>query len=193
MNSYFCAVSLIFLQTLINYKMDIRIKTCFIITLLFLTFGLQAQDVTPQKNMYAKSFYHQKAPELVVEKWLTEQPDTKGKFVMIDFWATWCGPCKRAIPEVNKWAEKYKDQMVVIGLSDEPEAKVRNMKAPVIDYYSAIDTQGRFKKIFQVSGIPHVVLIDPQGVVRWQGFPSLAGHQLTEEVLEATFAKYGKK
>ena len=173
--------------------MNIRIKTCFIITLLFLTVGLQAQDVTPQKKMYAKSFYHQKAPELVVEKWLTEQPDTKGKFVMIDFWATWCGPCKRAIPEVNKWAEKYKDQMVVIGLSDEPEAKVRNMKTPVIEYYSVIDTQGRFKKIFQVSGIPHVVLIDPQGVVRWQGFPSLAGHQLTEEVLEATFAKYGKK
>lgn len=175
--------------------MHIPIKTYFVITLIsiFLTAGAQAQDVTPNKNMYAKSFYHQKAPKLVVEKWLTDQPDTKGKFVMIDFWATWCGPCKRAIPEVNKWAEKYKDQMVVIGLSDEPEAKVRSMKSPVIEYYSAIDTQGRFKKIFQVSGIPHVVLIDPQGVVRWQGFPSLAGHQLTEEVLEATFAKYGKK
>lgn len=175
--------------------MHIPVKTYFVITLLtvFLTTGLQAQDVTPQKKLYAKSFYHQKAPELVVEKWLSEQPDTKGKWVMIDFWATWCGPCKRAIPEVNKWAEKYKDQLVVIGLSDEPEAKVRSMKTPVMEYYSAIDTQGRLKKIFQVSGIPHVVLIDPQGIVRWQGFPSLPGHQLTEEVLEETFAKYGKK
>ncbi|NCA86315.1 MAG: TlpA family protein disulfide reductase [Clostridia bacterium] len=172
-----------------------QIKTYLAITLLgiFLTAGLQAQDVTPQKKMYAKSFYHQKAPELVVEKWISEQPDTKGKFVMIDFWATWCGPCKRAIPEVNKWAEKYKDQMVVIGLSDEPEAKVLSMKTPVMEYYSAIDTQGRLKKTYQVSGIPHVVLIDPQGIVRWQGFPFLAGNELTEEVLEATFKKYGTK
>ena len=81
--------------------------------------GLNAQDVAPNKKMYAKSFYHQKAPELVVEKWLSEEPDTDGKFVMIDFWATWCGPCKRAIPKVNEWAKKYEDQMVVIGLSDE--------------------------------------------------------------------------
>jgi thiol-disulfide isomerase/thioredoxin len=173
--------------------MNVKINTFLIITLLFLTFGLRAQDVTPQKNLYAKSFYHQKAPELVVEKWLTDQPDTKGKFVMIDFWATWCGPCKRAIPEVNKWAEKYKDQMVVIGLSDEPESKVRSMKTPEMKYYSAIDTKGRLKNIYQVKGIPHVVLIDPQGIVRWQGFPFLAGNELTEEVLEATFAKYGKK
>ena len=43
------------------------------------------------KKMYGKSFYHQKAPEFVVEKWLSDVPDMKGKFIMIDFWATWCG------------------------------------------------------------------------------------------------------
>jgi thiol-disulfide isomerase/thioredoxin len=149
------------------------------------------EDVTPNKKMYAKSFYHQKAPELVVEKWLSEEPDSKGKFVMIDFWATWCGPCKKAIPEVNKWAEKYKDQMVVIGLSDEPESKVLAMKTPVMEYYSAIDTKKRMKSTFQVTGIPHVVVIDPEGIVRWQGFPFLPGYQLTDEVLEQIFEQYG--
>jgi len=155
--------------------------------------GLNAQDVAPNKKMYAKSFYHQKAPELVVEKWLSEQPDTDGKFIMIDFWATWCGPCKRAIPKVNEWAKKYEDQMVVIGLSDETEEKVNRMKSPVMEYYSAIDTKKRTKSVYQVSGIPHVVVIDPEGIVRWQGFPFLRGHELTDEVLEELFAKYGKK
>lgn len=154
--------------------------------------GLNAQDVTPNKKMYGKSFYHKPAPELVVEKWLSEEPNTEGKFVMIDFWATWCGPCKRAIPKVNEWAKKYEDQMVVIGLSDETEEKVRRMKSPVMEYYSAIDTKKRTKSVYQVSGIPHVVVIDPDGIVRWQGFPFLRGHELTEEVLEALFAKYGK-
>ncbi len=159
--------------------------------LLLNTSPISAQDITPNKKMYAKSFYHQKAPEIVVEKWLSEDPDFKGKFVMIDFWATWCGPCKRAIPEVNKWAEKYKDKMVVIGLSDETEEKVLKMKSPVMEYYSAIDTRKRLKSAFQVSGIPHVVVIDPEGIVRWQGFPFLAGHKLTDAVLEEIFEKYG--
>lgn len=152
---------------------------------------MHAQDVTPNKKMYGKSFYHQKAPDFVVEKWLSEEPNMKGKFVMIDFWATWCGPCKRAIPEINKWAEKYKDQMVVIGLSDESEEKVKKMTSPVIEYYSAIDTEKRMKNAFQVSGIPHVVVIDPNGIVRWQGFPFMAGFELTDAVLEEIFEKYG--
>jgi thiol-disulfide isomerase/thioredoxin len=142
--------------------------------------------------MWAKSFLDQKAPEFVVEKWLSEKPDTKGKFVLIDFWATWCGPCKKAIPELNRWAEQYPKQLVVVGLSDETEQKVTSMKTPVINYYSAIDTEKRLKSTFAVSGIPHVVLIDPKGIVRWEGFPFLQGNELTDAVLEDLFQKYGK-
>ncbi len=173
------------------------IKSIFITTFIVLiftaglSFNSQAQDVTPDKKMYAKSFYHQKAPDFVVEKWLSDEPEMEGKFVMIDFWATWCGPCKRAIPKINEWAEMYKDQMVVVGLSDETEAKVNSMKTPVMEYYSAIDTQKRLKNIYQVTGIPHIVVIDPNGIVRWQGFPFLGGHELTEQVLEDLFVRYG--
>jgi thiol-disulfide isomerase/thioredoxin len=144
------------------------------------------------KKMWAKSFLDQKAPEFIVEKWLTDEPDTKGKFILIDFWATWCGPCKKAIPELNRWYEKYNKQLVVIGLSDETEQKVAAMKNPIINYYSAIDTQKRFKSTFAVSGIPHVIIIDPKGIIRWEGFPFLQGYELTDQVLEDLFKKYGK-
>ncbi len=150
-------------------------------------------DGQPNKKLYAKSFINQKAPELVVETWISEKPITKDKFVLIDFWATWCGPCKRAIPHMNEWAEKYKEEMVVIGLSDETEDRVRKLKNPVMEYFSAIDTKKRTKNIYQVRGIPHVVVIDPEGIVRWEGFPFLKGYNLTDEVLEGIFAKYGKK
>lgn len=190
-NVYFCALSKT--NLLIMNKLLKHFTTAALLALLLFAFfpGLHAQDETPNKKMYAKSFYHQKAPELVVEKWLSDKPDTKGKFVMIDFWATWCGPCKRAIPEINRWAEKYKDKMVVIGLSDETEEKVNRMKSPVMEYYKAIDTQHRTKSAYQVTGIPHVVVIDPEGIVRWQGFPFLRGYELTDEVLENIFQKYG--
>ena len=149
-------------------------------------------DGQPYKKLYAKSFLNQKAPELVVEKWISEKPDTKGKFVLIDFWATWCGPCKRAIPHMNIWAKKFKDDMVIVGLSDETEERVNRLKEPVMEYYSGIDTQKRLKNIYRVSGIPHVVLIDPEGIVRWEGFPFMRGFELTDEVLESIFEEYRK-
>jgi len=145
--------------------------------------------IAQQKKIWAKSFLNQSAPNLVAEKWLTKEPDRKGKFVLIDFWATWCGPCRKAIPELNALHKKFGDKLVVIGVSDETEAKVRAMKDPKIEYFSAIDTQKRTKKEVSVTGIPHAMIMDPQGIVRWEGFPLLEGHKLTEKVVADILAK----
>ena len=145
--------------------------------------------VAAEKEIWAKSFLNQKAPDLVVEKWLTKEPDRKGKYVLVDFWATWCGPCRKAIPELNALHKKFGDRLVVIGLSDEPESKVKSLDSPKIEYFSAIDTQGRMKKAVEVKGIPHVLIMDPQGVVRWEGFPLLEGYELSEKVVADILAK----
>src|SRR5262245_39548401 len=99
-----------------------------------------------EKKIWANSFLNQKAPKFEAEKWLTRAPDCKGKFVLIDFWATWCGPCRKAIPELNALHKKFGDKLVVIGLSDEPEQRIRNMSSPKMDYFVATDTQARMKK-----------------------------------------------
>ena len=163
-----------------------------ILTIALLLVVAAANVLAAEKQIWAKSFLNQKAPELVVEKWLTKEPDRKGKFVLIDFWATWCPPCRKAIPELNGLQKKFGDKLVVIGLSDEPEAKVKGMTTPSIDYAVAIDTLARTKKAVGVTGIPHLLLIDPQGIVRWEGFPFLTGFELTEQVVADILAKHSK-
>jgi thiol-disulfide isomerase/thioredoxin len=146
-----------------------------------------------EKQLWAKSVLGHKAPELVVERWLGPKPDTGGKFLLIDFWATWCPPCRATIPELNAFARKFADRLVVIGVSDEPEATVRRFNEPHIEYFSTIDTKARMKGILEVKGIPHVILIDPDGIVRWEGYPLLAGDRLTEQVVADVLSRYGRK
>jgi thiol-disulfide isomerase/thioredoxin len=143
-------------------------------------------DIIPEHPIYAKSVINQPAPDLLVEKWLTEAPDLKGKFVLVDFWATWCGPCRRSIPILNGLHTKFKDKVVVIGISDETEQAVRRMAQPQIDYAVGIDTKGRTANNLEIKGIPHALLIDPRGIVRFEGMP----HYLSERSLAALVAKF---
>jgi len=138
---------------------------------------------TGDKQLWAYSCLWEKAPKLKVEKWLTAEPKTKGKFVLIEFWATWCPPCRKSIGLLNNLHKKFGKDLVVIGISHETEADVRALKTQRIQYFSAIDTKARTKKELGVFGIPHVILIEPGGCVVWEGFPLLKGHELTEKIV----------
>ncbi len=151
---------------------------------------LHAQENNDGKQMWAKSFLNKKAPSLVVEKWLTDKPEMKGKFVLVDFWATWCPPCRKFIPILNDISDKHKDKLVVIGISDESEEKIEAMQGVKGKYYEAIDSKKTMSKELEVKGIPHVILIDPNGIVRWEGFPLLSGHELTDGVVTSLINKY---
>jgi len=150
-------------------------------------------DYTPPdfgtgKRLWAKSCLWAEAPKLVVEKWLTAPPDTRGKYVLVEFWATWCPPCRRSIALLNRLHEKFGRELVVIGVSDETQEAVRQLKDPAIAYYSAIDTQARMKNELGVFGIPHVIIVEPGGCVVWEGFPLLKGYELTDETVEKILA-----
>jgi thiol-disulfide isomerase/thioredoxin len=107
------------------------------------------------KDIGAKSVLNQKAPDFVVGKWLTPEPGRKGKFVLVDFWATWCGPCRKTIPRLNDLQKQFADKLVVVGVSDESEKKVRAFKNPKIDYSVAIDEKKQMFKALKIEELPH--------------------------------------
>jgi cytochrome c biogenesis protein CcmG, thiol:disulfide interchange protein DsbE len=138
------------------------------------------------KQLYAKDLRGETAPELVVQETLTgKMPDTRGKVVLVDFWATWCPPCRKGIPELNELQKKFKDDLVVIGISDEPASKVRDfMKKTPMEYTVAIDQGKTMSTQVGVQGIPQVLIISTDGVVRWQGFPSSEEETLTAGIVK---------
>lgn len=131
------------------------------------------------------------APALAVETWVTQAPDMGKKLLVLDFWATWCGPCRASIPHMNELAGKFSQDACFIGISDETKSKfeegMRNQKLKERDFkYSlALDPQARLKSgFFKLNGIPCCAIISSDGVVRWQGHPV----SLSEDVLRSLVA-----
>lgn len=137
-------------------------------------------------KLYARSFRGERPPQIIVDQWISSSPNVEGKFVLVDFWATWCGPCKRAIPHLNALQAKFKDKLVVIGLSDESPEAIRKLTSPRIEYSVGTDTQARTMTAVEVVGIPHAMLMDPNGIVRFEGMPDY----LSEDGLQHLIDKY---
>jgi thiol-disulfide isomerase/thioredoxin len=174
-----------------------KAKHIFTAALATLTLAAFAEwpAIVTNKTLYAKNDLRgKKAPDFVVENWLTgKAPNLKGKVLLIDFWATWCGPCRALIPELNEFQAKFKNDLVVVGVSDEkPETVSEFMKKTEMKYDVAIDTQKRMSKVVGVQGIPHVLVISPDGIVRWQGFSGSKEDPLTEEKIAAIIAESKK-
>lgn len=117
----------------------------------------------------------QAAPEISAQGWINSKPlslaKLRGKVVVVEFWATWCPPCRQTIPHLNRLHNAYKDRgVVLLSLTDqaahevEPFAREMQMTYPV-GFGSA--TGGAYG----VSSIPHAIVIGRSGKVAWEGHP----------------------
>jgi len=137
----------------------------------------------------------QQAPTFYVESWLTPTPDPTGKVLVIDFWATWCGPCVAAIPHMNELAQHYGNQVVVVGVSSEAADACKtgmNAKNLRMNYAIASDSSGAMSGFYGVKGIPACVVVTSDGVVRWQGAPNGLTAALLDPIVKANNEWFAK-
>jgi thiol-disulfide isomerase/thioredoxin len=159
------------------------------------------------------------APELHF-KWSSREglktlSELKGKVVVLDFWATWCGPCVASFPDVRELAEHYKNldvvilgvtslQGAIIGLEQAPIDTRNNptkeyalmkdyMKAKEITWNIAFSDEEVFNPDYGIRGIPHMAIVAPDGTVRHTGLhPAIPAAEKYAKI-DALLKEFGKK
>jgi thiol-disulfide isomerase/thioredoxin len=138
------------------------------------------------------------AADLKIKKWIKGEPveiaaGDKNIYV-VEFWATWCGPCRTSIPHLTELQKKFKDKNVIfIGVSDEKEGVVRDFVQQMgskMDYRVVIDdsrkTSAGYMEKYEIGGIPHAFVVQNKKVL-WQGHPM---DRLEETLEKVTSGKY---
>ncbi len=135
-----------------------------------------------------------KTPDLVITDYIHNVPKDKNfskKFKIVEFWATWCGPCIAAIPHINQLQNKYKDNpnLVFISISDESPEKIKKTIAKIDFQTIVVSDQSKqsHKNLIMDDknnyGIPATILIDDQNVIQWIGDPSRLNSELIDAFL----------
>ncbi len=142
------------------------------------------------KRLFAKNDLRGKpAPKIEIEQWIGDAAKTQDKVVILDFFATWNPPCKASMPRLSAWQEQFKEDVVVIGVTDESQDAVKQfIAANNVNFHVALDPKGGLKQAVGVEGIPHVLIISTDGVVRWQGFPFSGQDALNENTIKRIIA-----
>ncbi len=142
------------------------------------------------------------APKLQVSKWVKGKEikafDT-GKVYVVEFWATWCGPCKTTIPHLTDHAKKFKDKAEFIGVSvweqgdDIPGlvSKFVEKMGDKMDYNVCLDDGQKmaetWMKAAKQNGIPTAFVVDKEGKIAWIGHPMAGLEGVVEKVIAGTF------
>ena len=140
----------------------------------------------PDDAIYRSPLATQTAPEILVREWIDQKPTTlaalRGHVVLLDFWATWCTPCRVALPYMNDWQERYKGRGLAIlaltqyhgsingrtlSASGELSLLRRFKHAEGMRYAVGVDGTGDTSISYNITTIPTAVLIDRAGRIRF--------------------------
>jgi cytochrome c biogenesis protein CcmG, thiol:disulfide interchange protein DsbE len=97
----------------------------------------------------------------------------RGKPILLNFWATWCPPCRQEMPELQEFHRRYGDQIVLVGVNwgEDPKTVKAFLDRLGVSYRNLVDERGTAFVLYRLTGIPESFFIDPEGYIRgaWIG------------------------
>ena len=136
----------------------------------------------------------QPAPQFYVSEWVRGRVNPSGKIVVVDFWATWCGPCIASIPHMNALAAEFGGRIAFMGISSESSQRFdagmaklrgRDITLDSFNYALALDPSRRMSSALEIRGIPHVMVVSSDGIIRWQGHPTALDGSVLRQIIAA--------
>jgi peroxiredoxin len=96
--------------------------------------------------------------------------DYRGQVVLLNFWASWCGPCRKEMPILEQLHKQYKSKgFTMVGVNVEPSSAdaVNWLKSTPVSFPILFDTDSSVSKLYRVEGMPNTVIVDRNGKVRY--------------------------
>jgi len=130
-----------------------------------------------------KSLLGKQAPPVKAEQWAGAKPELEGKYVLVAFWEPWSAASRQSLTDLSALQKQFADKLAVIGITTNSAAGLDKMEADKPGFPVATDPEGKLGAAAGVTSIPSVLLVDPNGIVRYQGHPAA----LTEKSLKSLF------
>ena len=150
-------------------------STTPLMVILAIGLGFFAMAILPRMLEQSHAMVGKPAPALmlpglstVAHQQAIDLATLKGKVVVLDFWAPWCGPCKHEMPVLDKLAKKHAGAVVIVGVLVDPDLEGARdvLRALHIEYPQVEDDRRAAAAAFTVHALPTLVIIDRNGTVR---------------------------
>lgn len=112
--------------------------------------------------------------------------DLRGKVAVLNFWATWCAPCRLEMPDLEARAVADPDRLAVVGINfDESAAEVEAFRKEVgVTFPLVLDPGGKVQRLYRVLGYPTTFFLDEEGIIRIQHIGLMSASQIDEYLEE---------
>jgi thiol-disulfide isomerase/thioredoxin len=104
----------------------------------------------------------------------------RGEVVLINFWASWCGPCRQEMPLLDQLYQRYNPigfTILGINVEEDPGQAMKLLKDVPVSFPILFDTENSVSKLYHLTGMPSTMIVDRDGNIRFQHFAYLPGYE----------------